>query len=67
MRKGVLVDQDVRQSLGVKAADKKAGMTLDEVARFVQAAMRQGMPGSAKVSCLVGFRAQVQELQVESQ
>jgi hypothetical protein len=39
-----------------QAADPKAGMTLDEAARLIQQAMRNGMPGG------VGFRGQIREL-----
>ena len=46
------------------AEDKKAGMTLDEVGRFVQHAMRMGMAGDAKVVVRIGFSSQIQRLEI---
>jgi len=43
-----------------KAEDKKAGMTLDELAAFVQEAMRHDVPGDTRITALAGFRAQLQ-------
>ena len=46
------------------ADDRNAGMTLDELARFVQEAMRLDVPGSAWVRVVAGLRSQVQRLEV---
>lgn len=46
------------------ANDTKAGMTLDELATFVQDAMRAGVEGCDLVRVRTGFRAQITQLQV---
>ena len=66
IEKGATVEQEVSLGVSIRAVDKKAGMTLDELAGFVQMAMRQGLPGDSKVSCWVGWRSQIQRLEVSS-
>lgn len=46
------------------AGDPQAGMTLDELAAFVQQAMRYEMPGTEVVRVGIGWRSQIQWLQV---
>lgn len=43
--------------ISAEAEDPKYGMTLDEWARFVQAAMRAGASGSERVRVTVNLRA----------
>lgn len=44
------------------AADKSKGMTMDELGSAVQLAMRLGIPGDAKVKIQVGFKGQLQRI-----
>ena len=48
-------------------ADKKAGMTLDELGSFVQEAHRAGVDGGVKVETRVGFRQQITNLTVKAE
>lgn len=41
------------------AADKKAGLTLDELGAFVQACHRLGHPGDTPIRAAVGWQAQM--------
>ncbi|WP_197042473.1 hypothetical protein [Microbispora rosea] len=45
------------------AADEKTGMTLDELAAFVQEAMRAGVPGDTVVRARVNMRAGIKRLE----
>lgn len=47
------------------AAEKKKGMTLDELASFVQEAMRQNLPGDAYPKVTVGWKMQIETLTIE--
>lgn len=48
-------------------ADDKNGMTLDELASFVQAAMKDGVPGDARPKVVTtGFSARIRKLRVEA-
>lgn len=47
-----------------EAADQKAGMTLDELAAFVQEAMRAGFDGSEPIRVRTGYSGQIRRLQV---
>lgn len=48
------------------AADRKAGMTLDEVDSFVQACRLAGMTGSEQPKVGTGWRQQIQNLTATS-
>lgn len=52
--------------MGVQVAagadDPKTGMTLDELAAFVQQAMRLDVPGDSPVVVNIGFRSQIQKI-----
>lgn len=50
------------RAVGVRANDKKAGMTLSEVSAFVFDALQVGLPGDTKVEVSIGFRSQIQEI-----
>jgi hypothetical protein len=45
------------------AVDLKAGMTLDELAAFVQQAMRAEIPGSTGIKALVNMRGGIKKLE----
>ena len=45
-----------------EADDRKLGMTLDELAAFVQAAMRLGLPGDARITVSIGWSQQVESI-----
>lgn len=49
------------------AADKGHFLTLDEVAAFVQDAMRTGADGSAVVKATVSFGGKLQKLSVDAE
>lgn len=49
-----------------EATNKKEGMTLDELASFVQQAMKLDIPGDSTVKVVNGFRQQIQTLEVGS-
>jgi hypothetical protein len=53
------------RQLGVFAQDERVGMTLDELASFVQLAMREDMPGTAVLRVQLGWGQQVKWLKVE--
>lgn len=44
------------------AADKKAGMTLDELSRFVSQALKHNVPGDTHLEVRIGFGSQIQAL-----
>jgi hypothetical protein len=50
---------------GQGARDKKQGMTLEELASFVQQALRMDVPGDTPVKVTNGFRQQIQKLEVK--
>ena len=47
------------------AADRRAGMTLDELAAFVQAAMRAEIPGTAHVAVDLTWRNTIRRLEIK--
>lgn len=47
-----------------EADDLKEGMTLAELTLFVQNALRRDIPPEAHVTCRMGWRQQVQRLEV---
>lgn len=53
------------RKLGQTALVKHEGMTLQELALFVQEAMRMDIEPNAKVKVTNGFRRQIQVLEVE--
>jgi hypothetical protein len=50
---------------GAVADDQKAGMTLDELAAFVQEAMRAGIPGDTVVKARVTVRGTIKSLETK--
>lgn len=50
--------------IGVEAEDPKTGLTFKELRLFVQEGMRAGMADGAAVGGKLGWRQQVQKLQV---
>ncbi len=54
------VERTVRQA----AADPKHGMTLDEVAAFVQEAMRQEVPGDTVVKMAATWKSSIKRLEI---
>ncbi|WP_185949282.1 hypothetical protein [Microbispora sp. KK1-11] len=53
----------INNRIEATAADEKTGMTLDELAAFVQEAMRAGVPGGAVVRARVNMRAGIKRLE----
>lgn len=53
----------IRKSVHADAADPRAGMTLDELAAFVQEALRQDIPGSTVVRQRVTWRGTIRSLE----
>ena len=45
-----------------KADDRKLGMTLNELEAFVQASMRLGLPGDARITVTIGWSGQVESV-----
>jgi hypothetical protein len=58
----------VNKVIGWKAVDQKEGMTLDEVAKWVQRCLRENVPGDTHVRSMTGIRKQqLQTIQVQVQ
>lgn len=49
--------------IAVSADDRKAGMTLDELTRFVVGARTNGTPGDTPIYGTLGWKQQVQQLE----
>jgi hypothetical protein len=45
---------------GRMAEDPKEGMTLDELAAFVQLALRMELPGNTRIKAKLGWKQQLQ-------
>lgn len=45
-----------------EADDRKLGMTLDELAAFVQATTRLGLPGDARITVSIGWSGQIESI-----
>ena len=58
--KGPKVQRSIRQD----AADPKRGMTLDEVAAFVQEAMRQEIPGETIIRQTTTWKQSIKRLEI---
>jgi hypothetical protein len=56
----------VSTNLKAEAADLKAGMTLDELASFVQAAMTAGLPGGTRIHGAVNIRTGIKRLETRA-
>jgi len=56
----------VNHTVDVKAADPKTGMTLDELAVFVQEAMRAGIAGDTPVKAVVSMRGGIKKLETRT-
>lgn len=54
----------LEKTLRAAADDPKRGMTLDELARFVQQAMRDGIDGTATVKVVVTWRSGIKRIEV---
>lgn len=52
------------KTVKAEAADLKRGMTLDELAAFVQAAMRSEIPGTATVRMTSTWRSSIKRIEV---
>lgn len=50
------------QDFGQSATDVKAGMTLDEIAQFVEQARALGVPGDTHVKAESGLKMQLRKL-----
>jgi hypothetical protein len=57
------MSEQVSTTIGRPAADPKAGMSLDELAGFVTAAMRADVPGDAIIHAKVSMRGAVKHLE----
>lgn len=53
----------ITRAVGAVAEDEKQGMTLDELAAFVQEAMRAEVPGAARVHVRVNMRGGIKKLE----
>ena len=45
-----------------QADDRKIGITLDELAAFVQASTQLGLPGDARITVDIGWSGQVESI-----
>ncbi len=54
----------VRRAVSHDATDRKHGMTLDEMAAFVQEAMRQEIPGETIVKATATWKQSVKRLEI---
>ncbi|GAA3958068.1 hypothetical protein GCM10023085_45690 [Actinomadura viridis] len=52
------------KTVRAEAADLKYGMTLDELAQFVQEAMRQEIPGDTTVKMTATWRSSIKRIEV---
>lgn len=50
---------------GATADDEKAGMTLDELAAFVQNALRHDIPGDTRVHVRVNMRGGIRRIETK--
>lgn len=55
---------NIERGHAVEASDKKQGMTFAELRQFVSEGMRYDVADDTKVECWVGFRSQIQKVQV---
>lgn len=53
----------ITRTTRAEATDPKAGMTLTELAAFVQTAMRDDAPGDVPVKVIVNFRGGIKKLE----
>lgn len=56
----------VSTNLKTEAADLKAGMTLDELASFVQAAMAANLPGDTRIHGAINMRTGIKRLETRA-
>jgi hypothetical protein len=54
----------VERKVKAEAADPKNGMTLDEMAAFVQEAMRAEVPGETVVKSTVTWKQSIKKIEV---
>lgn len=54
----------VERTLKQDAVDQKNGMTLDELAAFVQAAMREEIPGDTVVKQTATWKSSIKKLEI---
>lgn len=52
--------------IGIKATDQKGGLTLSELAAFVQAALKADIPYESVVRVRIGWSQQVQQITVQA-
>lgn len=57
----------VHKRIKREAADKRHGMTLDELAAFVQEAMREEVPGDTVVRMEATWRSSVKHLEIDQE
>ncbi|MEV0584084.1 hypothetical protein [Nonomuraea sp. NPDC050310] len=53
----------ITRTVKADASDPKQGMTLDELAAFVQEAHRAGVPGDARIQVRVNFSGGIKKLE----
>lgn len=53
----------VTRSVKAEATDQRTGMTLDELAAFIQEAMRSGVPGNTVLNARVTMRGGIKRLE----
>lgn len=56
----------VTTSAGASAEDEKAGMTLDELAEFVQNALRHDIPGGTRMHVRVNMRGGIRRIETRA-
>lgn len=56
----------ITRAVAAVAEDDKTGMTLDELAAFVQEAMRAEVPGDARVHVRVNFKGGIKRLETRA-
>lgn len=53
----------ITRTVAADAADPKTGMTLDELATYVQEALRAEVPGEARIHVRVNMRGGIKRLE----
>jgi hypothetical protein len=61
-----LSELETEKAVKARAADPKHGMTLDELAAFVQEAMRSEIPGTTTVRITSTWRSSIKRAEVRA-
>jgi hypothetical protein len=55
----------ITRTVQAEAADPKLGMTLDELAAYVQEALRAEVPGDARIHVRVNFKGGIRRVETK--